>query len=313
VKVALVGTGGVAQCHIGVLRQFPDVEIVAHVSSELARAEAQAAAAGGHGYVDIAEMLDREHPDAVWLCVTPDRHGPAEHALLDRDVPFFVEKPLSVDLEPALAIAARIAAAGMVVAVGYKFRALDTLPRVRSLLVETPPRMVFGAWHDAMPPPPWWRRSQRSGGQLVEQATHLVDLARFLTGEASVVSAQAARWPRQDAPDSDVPDVHTALLRFGDVPAVFTATSLLRGRQAIHLQLICEGRAITITEQHALIETGRETHQFATAADPFRVEDRVFLEAVRTRNPGAVLSTYADALETHRLCCQIRELSASDP
>jgi myo-inositol 2-dehydrogenase/D-chiro-inositol 1-dehydrogenase len=315
VRVAVVGTGGVARRHLGVLRSMHDVELVGHVSADPSRAEAQAAQWGGRAFTTADELLERERPDAVWVCVTPDRHGPLEHALIDANVPFFVEKPLSVDLEPAETIAARLAATGVLAAVGYKFRALDTLDRVRELLDDRPPRMVLGAWHDAMPSPPWWRQAARSGGQIVEQATHLIDLARFLVGEGSVESAVGARWRRPDAPDSDVPDVSGALLRFqttdGDVPGVFSATCLLEGREAIHLQLVCEGRVLTLSDRALTIDTGQHRSEIATSSDPFEVEDRLFLDAVRHRDASRVLSSYVDALKTHRLCCAIRDAMAS--
>ena len=41
-KVAIVGTGGVAQRHLGVLAQLPDLQIVGHVSMDPDRATAQA-------------------------------------------------------------------------------------------------------------------------------------------------------------------------------------------------------------------------------------------------------------------------------
>jgi hypothetical protein len=104
--------------------------------------------------------------------------------------------------------------------------------------------------------------------------------------------------------------VSSALLRFADTPAIFTATTLLRGSHAVHLQLICEGRAITISERRVLIESGRgETHELPTTVGPFLEEDRLFVEAIRSQTPSAVLSTYADALQTHRLCCTIRDLA----
>jgi predicted dehydrogenase len=174
--------------------------------------------------------------------------------------------------------------------------------------------MVVGAWHDALPPPPWWRQAARGGGQIVEQATHLVDLARYLVGEAEVVAALDGHWPRADFPDSEVPDVSSAILRFasveGAVPGLFSATTLLAGNQAVHLQLVCQGRVLTISDKRLLIETGRQTEEVRSTADPFLVEDVNFLDAVRAQNPGAVLSTYADALRTHRVCCAIRALSS---
>lgn len=311
-RVGIVGTGGVADRHLGVLSQIEDVEVVGHVSRSPSRARAQADRWGGGAYAEVEAMLDGARPQAVWLCVTPDRHGADERRLLERRVPFFVEKPLAADLAMAEALAAEIErASGLVVAVGYKFRALDTLPRVRSLLAERRPRMVLAAWHDALPPPTWWRHAEQSGGQVVEQATHLLDLARTLVGEATVLSGLGRRWPRSDAPDSDVEDVSAALLEFstpdGPVPGTLTATCLLHGRQAIHLQLVCEGRVLTLGERSLLVETGRQAQEFATGADPFLVEDQVFLDAVRDERPEGVLCEYADALETHRLAVRVRD------
>jgi myo-inositol 2-dehydrogenase/D-chiro-inositol 1-dehydrogenase len=304
VKIAIVGTGGVARRHLSVLAREPQIDVIGHVSSDGARAEQQAAEFGGRALTDVTHLLATDRPDAVWICVTPNRHGALERALIDAGVPFFVEKPLAVDVAIAEAIDQRIRHAGLVVGVGYKFRALDTLPRVRELLTETPPRMLLGAWHDAMPPPGWWRRMANSGGQIVEQATHLIDLARLLVGEGELVSSVFGAARRADA---DVPEVSAALLRFGDVPGVFTATYVLQGRQAIHLQLLCEARALTLTEQALIVHTGRDQVEIRTSVDPFEIEDRAFLDAVRDNNPAGVLSTYADALQTHRLCCTIRD------
>ena len=44
--------------------------------------------------------------------------------------------------------------------------------------------MIVGEYHVGTPAARWWRRRAESGGQFVEQACHLVDLARVLAGEA---------------------------------------------------------------------------------------------------------------------------------
>ena len=301
-RIAIVGTGGVAQRHLGVLRQLPDLGLVGHLSAGSGRAEAQASRWGGRGYTDLAVMLDRERPEAVWLCVTPERHGPAEAALAEQGIPFFVEKPLAADLATAERVAALVARRSLIVGVGYKFRALDTLPKARALLNERRARMLLLVWHDALPPPAWWRDPARGGGQIVEQATHLVDLARHLVGEGEVISAQA-----QPLSDERVPEVSVALLRFDGVPGLLSATCLLAGRQAIHLQLVCQGRVLTITERSLLIETGESADEHPVTVDPFLVEDAAFLRAVREHEPAHLLSSYADALKSHALCCAIRD------
>jgi predicted dehydrogenase len=124
-----------------------------------------------------------------------------------------------------------------------------------------------------------------------------------------LVSAFGSRWPRADAPDADVADVSAALVQFGDIPATFTASCVLGLRHAIELQLICAGRVVTITEQQVTVGTD----QFATTVDPFLAEDAAFLDAIRTHDPNRVLSSYADALQTHRLCCAIRDAMATTP
>jgi predicted dehydrogenase len=302
-RVAVLGSGGVATRHLGVLAGLEGVEVVGHLSAEPARAAAQARRWGGRAYRELAYLLERERPDAAWVCVAPDRHGGLEEALIDRRVPFLVEKPLSTDLATAERIAARLAERPLVTAVGYKLRALDTLPRLRALLAERPARLILATWHDGTPSPAWWRDPARSGGQVVEQVTHLVDLARVLVGEGKVLSAAIAA-PRAD---TALAQVSAALLRFGAAPAVLTATCLLETKLAVQLQLVCDGRVLTQTEQLLRVESGRARHEQPVLGDPFLLEDQAFLRAVREGDPHQVLCDYADALRTHRLCLQIQQ------
>ena len=306
-RIGFVGAGGIARRHLSNLLDFPDVAVLAVADPERERAEAQAARCSAAVYTGHEEMLAREALDALYICVPPFAHGAPEAAAVAAGLPFFVEKPIAADLETAERIGALLAERPLIAGVGYKWRALDTLPLVRELLAERPARMVLGAWHDTTPAPAWWRDERRSGGQIVEQATHLVDLARLLVGEAEVVAAFARQRPRAQYPDRDVAQVSGAVLRFADrTPGMLSATCLLEGRQAIQLQLVCEGRVITIGEQHLTIETGKETRQIRVIEDPFLREDEAFVRAVREGSPSLLFSSYANALKTHRLCCAIR-------
>ncbi|HEX6287799.1 MAG TPA: Gfo/Idh/MocA family oxidoreductase, partial [Herpetosiphonaceae bacterium] len=291
------------------------IEIVGHAAPTIAHAEAAARRWGGRAYSSYTELLRHEPVEAAWICVPPAAHGPIEHDLIALGIPFFVEKPLAVDRRTAEAIADALARSGVIAGVGYQWRALDTLPEVRRVLADNPPRMVLGAWHDATPPPRWWRHQAESGGQMLEQATHLLDLARTLVGEAQVVAATAQRHDRLQFPDADVADVSSALLRFdlgqlGSATGVFTATCLLGGPAAIQLQLVCEGLLISIRRERVLYDTGRECREVRAATNPAIPIVRSFLGAVREQNPSLLTCSYADALRTHRLCCDIRDASA---
>lgn len=310
-KIAIIGAGGFAQHHLKMLAEEPGVEVVGHVSRTPESREAAAERWGGRAYASVKELLEHERLDAAWIVLPPHVHGDIEESLIARNIPFFVEKPLAADFDTAERIAARLRERGLVAGVGYNWRAMDTLLEVRYALEKTPPHLVLAAWHDATPPPTWWHRQETSGGQVVEQATHLFDLARYLVGEATVLAATADRHPRPDYPNLNVADVSTALLRFDTgAKGVFTATCLLEGPAEVYLKFVCEGLLITVTREGVVYDTGREGREVKLGESPTVRENRAFLEAVRQHNPALLYSSYEDALLTHRLCFDVLEASA---
>jgi myo-inositol 2-dehydrogenase / D-chiro-inositol 1-dehydrogenase len=306
-RVAMVGAGGFAARHLEVLRREPGAQIVGHVSRTLAAAEAQARRYGGRAFGDVEELLTHARPDAAWITVPPHAHGRIEHALIAAGVPFFVEKPLSGDRATGEKIGRAVADAGMIAAVGYHWRALDTIAELRARLAEGPPvALVTGAWHSSTPPPAWWRSQARSGGQFVEQATHLLDLARHLLGEAVVTHAAADRRERPRFPEADVADVSAATLRFdAGALGMFTATCLLGASARVELQLMREGELITVTQGSVVYDDGRERREVRVTGDPVATEDRAFLEALRSADGGVLVCDYADALRTHELAHEV--------
>lgn len=310
-NIAMIGSGGMAGHHLGTLAEEPGVKIVGHASPTPGHAEEAAHRWGGRAYTSHEALLKKEDVDAAWICVPPGSHGAIEGDLIGRNVPFFVEKPLSAGRETAEEIAALLGHGNFIVAVGYHWRALDTIPEVQRTLAERPPRMILGAWHDRTPPPRWWRRQESSGGQMVEQATHLLDIARFLAGEARVIAATADRHERPDYPEMDVADVSSAILRYDSgATGIFTATCLLDHKAEVHVKVICEGLHITITQSRVVYDGGQERREVRTGNDPVQSENRAFLAAVRQNDPSLVTCNYADALKSHRLCLDVRAAGA---
>jgi predicted dehydrogenase len=145
---------------------------------------------------------------------------------------------------------------------------------------------------------------------MVEQATHLLDLARHLVGEARVLHAVADRPPRATHPDLDVASVSTAALRFASgALGTVTATCLLGASARVELQLMREGELITVTQGSVTYDDGRERREVRVVGDPVAAEDRAFLDAVRAGDPAAVVCTYEDALGTHRLAHDVADAS----
>ena len=312
--VGIIGAGGAAGQHMRALTALGGVRIVGIAGRSRATAEALAAAGGSiaSGAVihdDAARMLDAERPDVAFVAVPPHLAGEACDALIAHRIPFLVEKPLAADAATPLRIAAEIERLGLTVAVGYQWRGVDFLPEIRRRFAERPPRLVVARWMGDLPPPAWWRHVAEGGGQVVEQATHLYDVARLLLGEGRVVAARLATHDRPSYPDADVADVGAALLEFeGGAIGSFVNTCALAD-SLIEIEFASEGLRTTIrlggswplVTWTVRFEQDGEVEEYAATRNPWELQTEAFLAAVRTGDQSLLLSSYADALKTDRL------------
>lgn len=252
-------------------------------------------------FADFQALLDDEELDAVYICVPPFAHGEPEDEALDRGLPFFVEKPVARDLETAEQIAERVEASGLVTAVGYHWRYMDTVEEAQERLADNPARLALGYWLADTPPPGWWRREDRSGGQLVEQTTHIFDLSRLLVGEVDEVFAAGSTTPRDEFPDLDVFDVSTATLRFrtGAVGNL-ASTCLLGWGHRVGLHLFADRMAIELHEHDLMVDVGNGRPVRRAERDPVVPEDHDFIDAVRGLE-NRIRVPYAEALKTQRV------------
>lgn len=300
-RIGFIGAGGIAGRHFRTLSAFDDVRVVAVADPTLDRAETMARDAGATAYEDWRRMLDAERLDAVWICTPPFVHGPPELACAERGLPFFVEKPLAADADVAERVGAAVAAAGLITGVGYHWRYLDTTEEVAALLNDRPARLISGYWIDSTPPAGWWMNQAQSGGQFVEQTTHLFDLARVLVGEVSQVFSTAARTPREGFPDMDVCEASAATLTFeGGAVGSMLSTCLLNWPHRIGLHLFGDGVAVELSEHELMVDIGAGRPVRRAEGDPFVREDRDFIDAVKGE-ANRVRAPYAEALKTHRV------------
>lgn len=303
-RVGLVGAGAVGARHARTLAGFADVEIVGVHDPDVVVA---AALADGLGVPAVGSLdgLFTRRPDAVWLCVPPFAHGDLETAVIRAGVPFFVEKPLGADLAVAERVAAAVAAAGLPTATGYHWRHLDTVEQARAALRDRAVRLVDARWWGTTPPPRWWSRADMSGGQVVEQATHLLDLVRVLAGEVVSVlggSADSTSTVR------DVPDATAAVLRFasGAVGTV-TTSCVLPTPTAAGLDVAADDLALQLSEDCLTVRTRDEEVVTQPRIDPRVMVDRAFVDVLAGGTAPWGLVDVAEALRTHRLAVAVAE------
>ncbi|WP_077624551.1 Gfo/Idh/MocA family protein [Sediminibacillus massiliensis] len=303
-KIGLVGTGGFSRLHAGLLEKMKDVEISAICGRSTRKAEEMAAGFGAKGYGALKSMLEAESLDAVYICVPPMVHGVIEEELIQRGIPFFVEKPLGVDDELPNHICELVEERSLITSVGYHFRYLESVEKMKDLLRGSKIGMVTANWSGSMPEVKWWRDNNQSGGQFVEQTTHLVDLLRFLCGEIDEIHAFFGEGHLKNVYENvTVPDVGSVNMKLKNgAVANFSNTCILpAGTGDVRMVFYTEKGILEWSpKQLKCIEAGRDTiYRFHD--NPYLKESEIFLDAVRHGKDNGILSPYQDAVKTQQI------------
>lgn len=303
-QVGIVGTGGFSQMHAAKLAKLEDVNVAAFAATKQAKAdEAARHYNDAKGFVSINDMLDARKLDAVYICVPPFAHGEIESALIERGIPFLVEKPIGIDEEVPNGILRGIREKSLITSVGYHFRYMDSTARAKQLLEERTLAMALGYWMGDMPGVYWWRSMGGSGGQFVEQTTHIVDLLRYTAGEVKeVYAAYGDRVKASTVEGVTVPDVGTVTMKLvsGAVATISNTCAIPAGGHN-GLSLYTSAGLMEIGNGSLIDKTPGQVTEYQNRTNPYDAENEAFLHAVRTGDTSRIRSTYEDAWLTHRV------------
>ncbi|NRF95728.1 Gfo/Idh/MocA family oxidoreductase [Paenibacillus frigoriresistens] len=298
IRVGFVGVGGIADVHLSNLSKNAQVELVAlcDIAEEIVRGKA--AQYGAKAYTDANRMLDCEKLDALFLCVPPFAHGDLEEKAAVRGIHLFVEKPLGLDMDVVRNKAEVIRKAGIINGSGYCLRYLDTVAKAKQYLLDKEIAMVRAHYITSFVPTTWWRDGDKSGGQLVEQSTHTVDLVRYLAGDVRKLYANMELRVMKDIPDLNIPDVGTVSLVFasgaiGHMDTSFTQHDHRTGVEILgrDFRLIIDGTNLSIVDKERTIT-------YNSRMDFYREQDNAFVEALVSQRPELILAPYTDAMKT---------------
>jgi myo-inositol 2-dehydrogenase/D-chiro-inositol 1-dehydrogenase len=307
IRVGMIGTGWFGRKHAEMLSGMDGVRVQAICGSTFEKAQAMATSFDGAGaYGNVQEMLDAEKLDAAYVCIPPMAHGDIERQLIERGIPFLVEKPLAVDAELPRELLGRIQSSGLITSVGYHFRYQEASQRLRTLLADRTVGMAVGGWMGGMPGVYWWRKQEGSGGQFIEQTTHIVDLLRYTAGEVEEVYAVFANRVMHERMEGvTVPDVGSVVLRLRNgAVATISNTCLLPGDAGgVNLSFYTEEGRIDWKPNEVVAIGGGNRSVFTGGADPYRLENEAFIHAVRTGDASRIRSDYADAFRTQQVTC----------
>lgn len=315
IGVAIVGVGGiVVGQHLKHLAALPNVQIVGYLRNKSGRAAKAAEEFGGRLYDTIDQIADDPAVHAVYVSVPPFAHGETELKLLQAGKALMVEKPLGLDLTTAEQIGREAAAAGVVTAVGYHWRYQSTVDHVRECLAGRAIIGGFGAWCGGRPDVWWWRDKATSGGQAVEQTTHVYDMANYLIDSPPVsVYATGRQIGVYTEPQHTVDDVSVAQVRYANGVAVSVWSSdVMTGPAArIGLELFAVNGRYDVGFNHLACHDETGTKELKNEGNPYQRLTVAFIKAVATGDRSDIRSTYDQALVTHRVTMAVERSIAS--
>ena len=207
IRVAIVGTGGMAHAHAGSLQKMRAVELVAVADVDAARAKVFAEKFGvPQAFGDFSEMLSKAPVDAV-INVTPDAfHAPLTLEALAAGKHVLCEKPLATNYADARRMAVAAQKAGVIHMVNFSYRNSAAVQRAHAMVsrgdIGRPIHFeasylqswltstIWGEWRTS---PGWlWRLSTEHGskGALGDIGVHILDMAAFAMGPFASVNCR---------------------------------------------------------------------------------------------------------------------------
>lgn len=265
------------------------------------RAAAAGVKYGATVYANSQSMLEAESLDALYVCTPPAFHRDDVTAAARQGVNLFIEKPVALNMADAVAMETAVQETGVIAAVGYQIRYLDTVDQVRSALQSRTIALVNAHYYFWAPGGAWARSTKTSGGQVVEQATHLVDLMRYWAGEITSVHAMYALRARAGEADFDTWDANVVNFHFesGAVGSLASTYALFpRVPQNVRIDIASNELLIRFSYDDLEIHSPGESRSAKPTVNPTEAAAAAFLQAVRTGDRSVIRSPLSDAIKT---------------
>jgi predicted dehydrogenase len=183
-KVAVVGAGGWGEHHARIFSRREDTELCGIFGRTPEKTRRRASQYGTTAYTDLDEMLRKEQPELVTVCLPNEDHYDITLKLVRTGVPLLVEKPLVFDLAEADSLLAE--AGDHFFAINFNHRYAEPVQRAKALIdAGELGDLVFATWRFGGEA----NRGNSPHANLIETQCHGFDLLEHLVGPIAGVSA----------------------------------------------------------------------------------------------------------------------------
>lgn len=257
IHVAIIGTGGISNAHIGAYLKFPErCKIVALVDIVPEKAEQMKARYGltdARVYASHKDILGRDDIDLADVCTPPYVHASISIDCLRAGMNVVCEKPMAASLEECDAMIKARDESGKKLSVIAQNRFRQPIRNLKALLDSGIAGKVRAAqvdsfwWRGHCYYDLWWRGTWKTegGGCTLNHAVHHIDMLLWMMGLPETVTSALGNVAHDNA---EVEDLSMSILRYPGALAQLTASVVHHGEEQ-QLVFQCEKAKIAVPFQ----------------------------------------------------------------
>ena len=328
IKAGVIGMGKMGILHTGILNSLEGVEVKALVDNQDAILNfIKGALPSIEVYKDYKDMLNREELDLVYITTPTSLHTRPAVECVDRQIPFFVEKPLGISTADCLTLVNAVEENPVINMIGYSKRFVDTFSKAKEIIDsgDLGNLIYFNSSmyvSQLFTKGKGWRYKKESsgGGVLNTLATHLIDLLLWYFGDASLIEGNVKSYYSRDVEDF----VHSYLLFESGLSGFLDASWSVRNYRLPEIRIQVEGDKgmLSVTDDCLKVYLDKEGSwktyykqdlfkgvDFDLGGPEYTLEDKQMIESIRAKR-GTGIDVF-DGLKTQKVIQGIYK-SASD-
>ena len=247
-KIGVIGLGSISSVHINGYLKNEKVELVAFCDKNEERLAEKGKLYGVTELYDNHEaLLENDEIDAVSICTWNNSHAAIAIAALESGKHVLVEKPLSMNVQEALAVEVAAKKSGKILQVGFVRRHGDSTKMLKQYIDQDELGEIYYAKASCIRrlgnPGGWFSDKSRSGGgPLIDLGVHMIDICWYMMGKPNPVSVSGNTYSKlgnrnnvknlafyraadYDPSLNNVEDLANALIRFENGASLYVDVS----------------------------------------------------------------------------------------
>jgi predicted dehydrogenase len=308
-RTAILGCGKIARRHAEVLTSLEQVNLVGFCDQVVENAQSFNKTFGpGKVFTDHEQMFRDLDLDLLYICLPPYAHTNEVELACRQGVHFLIEKPIALTMDLAYQMAEYVHAGGVKCQVGFMYRHGEAVKRLKETMQTLPARgaelpganlpgagLMSARYSCNSLHRDWWRDRSKSGGQLVEQVIHLLDMARFFLGEPCQVYSVQRNLFHHEIEDYTGEDTSATIIHFdsGGIAVIAATNGAIPNRWDYDWRIVLPTITADFTDaNHAIFHDTRHdwpsTLTVASEKNLFLAQTLDLLAAIREDRPPAV-------------------------